>query len=93
MSDRQAPMSAIWGLGVTQIVGYGTLFYSYSILAPSVAAEHGHRIDDAGSARRPALHRLPARLQLHVEERDRERTLALKTSDRVARRQRHRRAQ
>jgi MFS family permease len=39
MSDAKAPASAIWALGVTQIVGYGTLFYSYSILAPTVAAE------------------------------------------------------
>ena len=39
MNDRQAPASAIWMLGITQIVGYGTLYYSYSILAPAVAAE------------------------------------------------------
>ena len=39
MSNSKAPISAIWALGVTQIVGYGTLFYSYSILAPSVAEE------------------------------------------------------
>ena len=36
---RKVPASAIWALGITQIVGYGTLFYSYSILAPAVAAE------------------------------------------------------
>jgi len=39
MNGGKAPASAIWALGVTQIIGYGTLFYSYSILAPSVAAE------------------------------------------------------
>ena len=38
---RQVPASAIWAFGVTQIVGYGTLFYSYSILAPAVADELG----------------------------------------------------
>ena len=39
IDDRKVPASAIWALGATQIVGYGTLFYSYSILAPAVAAE------------------------------------------------------
>jgi MFS family permease len=39
MNDRKVPALAIWGLGVTQIVGYGTLYYSYSILAPAVASE------------------------------------------------------
>jgi MFS family permease len=39
MKERAAPASAIWALGITQIVGYGTLFYSYSILAPRIAAE------------------------------------------------------
>ncbi len=33
------PALAIWALGATQIIGYGTLFYSYSILAPAIAAE------------------------------------------------------
>ena len=39
MSDRKVPASAIWALGVTQIIGYGTLYYSYSILAPAIATE------------------------------------------------------
>jgi len=39
IDDRKVPASAIWALGATQIVGYGTLYYSYSILAPAVAAE------------------------------------------------------
>ncbi|MER9328761.1 arsenite efflux MFS transporter ArsK [Mesorhizobium sp. M0488] len=39
MSDDKIPAAAIWVLGVTQIIGYGTLYYSYSILAPAVAAE------------------------------------------------------
>lgn len=40
MSDkRQSNAAAIWALGVTQIIGYGTLYYSFSILAPSIAAE------------------------------------------------------
>ena len=41
MSDRKVPAAAIWALGITQIVGYGTLYYSYSILAPAVATEFG----------------------------------------------------
>jgi len=39
VSDAKIPACAIWALGTTQIVGYGTLYYSYSILAPAVAAE------------------------------------------------------
>lgn len=38
-SDTKAPSSAIWALGVTQIIGYGTLYYSLAILAPDIAAE------------------------------------------------------
>lgn len=30
---------AIWGLGATQIIGYGTLYYSFSILAPEMARD------------------------------------------------------
>ncbi len=36
MTDR-LPIGAISALGVTQIIGYGTLYYSFSILAPSMA--------------------------------------------------------
>jgi len=32
------PVAAIVALGVTQIIGYGTLYYSFSILAPDMAA-------------------------------------------------------
>lgn len=38
-SVAAAPIVAT--LGVTQIVGYGSLYYAYPILAPSVAAEYG----------------------------------------------------
>lgn len=31
--------AVIWGLGITQIVGYGTLYYSFSILAPDMARD------------------------------------------------------
>jgi hypothetical protein len=37
--DARAPAPAIWALGLTQIVGYGTLFYSFSVLAPAMALE------------------------------------------------------
>src|SRR5262245_38032106 len=39
MSRRKVPALAIWALGATQIIGYGTLYYSYSILAPAIAQE------------------------------------------------------
>lgn len=32
------PTAVVWTLGVTQIVGYGTLYYSFAILAADVAA-------------------------------------------------------
>ena len=38
MADTQCNAGAIWALGITQIIGYGTLYYSFSILAPSIAA-------------------------------------------------------
>ncbi|WP_117193887.1 arsenite efflux MFS transporter ArsK [Rhizobium terrae] len=36
MSER-VPVAAVAALGVTQITGYGTLYYSFSILAPDMA--------------------------------------------------------
>src|SRR5262245_24243092 len=41
MLDRLVLAKAIWALGLTQIIGYGTLYYSFSILAPSMAQEFG----------------------------------------------------
>jgi MFS family permease len=38
MSER-VPVLAILALGITQIIGYGTLYYSFSILAPDMAAQ------------------------------------------------------
>jgi MFS family permease len=37
----KTPASVIWALGITQIVGYGTLYYGFSILAPAMAADFG----------------------------------------------------
>ncbi|MFJ1312053.1 arsenite efflux MFS transporter ArsK [Agrobacterium sp. P15N1-A] len=39
MNDMKAPARLIWALGVTQIIGYGTLYYSFSILAPAMARD------------------------------------------------------
>ena len=41
MKERKVPASAIWALGLTQIIGYGTLYYSFSILAPAMAKDFG----------------------------------------------------
>jgi len=38
LSER-VPLLAVLALGVTQIIGYGTLYYSFSILAPDMAAQ------------------------------------------------------
>ena len=48
MADTAASPSnagAIWALGITQIIGYGTLYYSFSILAPGIATEFGVAIE------------------------------------------------
>ncbi|MBN9307510.1 MAG: MFS transporter [Devosia sp. 67-54] len=41
MSDKRTLTWVIAGLGLTQIVGYGTLYYSFSVLAPAVAPALG----------------------------------------------------
>lgn len=38
-NERMA--SIVWALGLTQIIGYGTLYYSFGTLAPSMAADFG----------------------------------------------------
>ncbi|WP_246658367.1 arsenite efflux MFS transporter ArsK [Rhizobium sp. FKY42] len=42
MSDVRLPVAAVVLLGITQIIGYGTLYYSFSILAPAIARDFGH---------------------------------------------------
>ena len=37
----RAPARVIWAIGLTQIIGYGTLYYSFSALAPGMAADLG----------------------------------------------------
>jgi len=39
MSAERLPIAAIAGLGLTQNIGYGTLYYSFSILAPFMARD------------------------------------------------------
>jgi MFS family permease len=45
MADSHSNAGAIWALGVTQIIGYGTLYYSFSILAPSIAVDLGVAVE------------------------------------------------
>jgi MFS family permease len=35
------PARAIWALGITQIIGYGTLYYSFGVLAPDIGLAFG----------------------------------------------------
>lgn len=37
----KVPVGVVCALGLTQIIGYGTLYYSFSILAPGMAADLG----------------------------------------------------
>jgi hypothetical protein len=39
MNGHKVPASAILALGLTQIIGYGSLYYSFSILAPAMARD------------------------------------------------------
>tara|TARA_R110002124_G_scaffold250589_7_gene415709 strand:+ start:994 stop:2202 length:1209 start_codon:yes stop_codon:yes gene_type:complete len=41
LAHTQSNAGAIWALGVTQVIGYGTLYYSFSILAPGIAVSLG----------------------------------------------------
>lgn len=47
MRDDQdgVPIAIVLALGVTQIIGYGTLYYSFSILAPDMAQDLGWSVD------------------------------------------------
>ncbi|TCU33382.1 MFS transporter [Rhizobium azibense] len=41
MRDSKIPAAIVSALGMTQIIGYGTLYYSFSILAPEMADDLG----------------------------------------------------
>lgn len=45
MADTHSNAGAIWALGVTQIIGYGTLYYSFSILAPGISHDLGVAVE------------------------------------------------
>lgn len=40
-STNLPPTAIVWMLGTTQIIGYGTLYYSFAIMAGDIAAEFG----------------------------------------------------
>jgi MFS family permease len=42
---EKVPVAIILALGLTQIIGYGTLYYSFSILAPEMARDLGWSVD------------------------------------------------
>jgi MFS family permease len=37
--QRDAPLAPVWALGVTQIIGYGTLYYAFALMVPAISAE------------------------------------------------------
>jgi MFS family permease len=39
--SSRVPAGVIWALGTTQVIGYGTLYYAFSVLAPEIGAEFG----------------------------------------------------
>ncbi|TCN21267.1 hypothetical protein EV184_12643 [Sinorhizobium americanum] len=39
------PVAIVAALGLTQIIGYGTLYYSFSILAPGMARDLGLTVE------------------------------------------------
>jgi MFS family permease len=39
------PVAVVSALGLTQIIGYGTLYYSFSILAPGMARDLGLTVE------------------------------------------------
>ncbi|MGO7601802.1 MFS transporter, partial [Rhizobium ruizarguesonis] len=41
VSTERTPVAAIAALGLTQIIGYGSLYYSFRILAPDMARDLG----------------------------------------------------
>ncbi|MBL0372371.1 arsenite efflux MFS transporter ArsK [Rhizobium sp. KVB221] len=42
---ERVPVAIVVALGLTQIIGYGTLYYSFSILAPDMAKDLGWSVD------------------------------------------------
>lgn len=46
MSERRISLTLVSALGLTQIIGYGTLFYAFSILAPGMAKDLGLSLEE-----------------------------------------------
>jgi MFS family permease len=53
--DRPVSALAVWALGVTQIIGYGTLYYAFTILTPAIGHTYGWSTDLAFAALSAAL--------------------------------------
>lgn len=49
------PLAAVWLLGLTQIIGYGTLYYCFPILATDIAREFGWDVSSVYGAFSAAL--------------------------------------
>lgn len=45
MPDTKTPARVVSALGLTQIIGYGTLYYAFSILAPGMAMDLGLSVE------------------------------------------------
>lgn len=45
MNQERFPLWAVLGLGITQVTGYGTLYYSFGILAPDMARDFGLSVE------------------------------------------------
>lgn len=43
--SKAVPALVTWALGLTQVVGYGTLYYSFGALAPSMAQDLGWSVE------------------------------------------------
>ena len=54
LADYQLSLT-VWALGATQIIGYGTLYYSFSILAPEMAHDIGWSLKEVYGAFSAAL--------------------------------------
>ena len=39
--SKPVPAAAVWALGLTQIIGYGSLYYAFSVLAPAIGSSFG----------------------------------------------------
>lgn len=45
MTETKADGAILWALGTTQIIGYGTLYYAFSIMAADIARDLGWSLE------------------------------------------------